>query len=552
MPIRKTGPGPDRNARGASGPQRRRNAARIPTGIAGFDALTRGGLPRSRLSVVSGASGCGKSAFALQILANAARRAERTVYVCFEEGPQEARANLRSFNWRLPPRLSDLVRFVDAGLGPNVANVGRFEISGLLANVESHCREIGATWVIFDGLDALLGILADPMLERREIYRLKAWIRDMRVGGLITCKEPIDPTPPDALQACGMLTFAADFVVHLSATLRDQAPTRSLRVVKHRGTLSLGGEFPFLLDARGMTVGYQEPKAAAKVARERVSSGIRRLDELLDGGYWRGSSILISGGPGTAKTTLAASFASAAARRRERVLMVSFDEDAVRSRHNLSCVGIDLATPVRQGMLLMLSLSATLASPEVNYVQILDALSTSGARHLVIDPVSALSRSVGPAAGSASVLQRLLEQIRSHGVTTLLTALMGQKRPPGGLGGGLDVATLADTWLMLAYKGTGGARERTLRILKSRGTNHSNETRGLLLGPRGVTLADTHPRAGEASRELARPGQERKALAAAGRRHNEGGWDEHRLLGRARRADLDGAQRSGVARDGAS
>lgn len=258
---------------------------RIATGIAGFDALTRGGLPRGKLSVVSGAPGCGKSVFALQTLAHAARQGGRTVYVCFEESPREAQDNLRSFGWDLPARLEALARFVDGDLGPEAVSVGRFDICGLLANVEAHCREIGATCVVFDGIDALMSMLADPVSERRELYRLKRWIRDMQLGALVTSKDLSGATLLDTFQPDGMLAFAADCVVHLSATVKDRELIRSLRIVKHRGTLNPGGEFHFVLDGRGITVSCQEPKSSGRIVREAVSPDVGGLDALLDGGY---------------------------------------------------------------------------------------------------------------------------------------------------------------------------------------------------------------------------------------------------------------------------
>lgn len=515
-----------------------RTPLRIATGIAGFDELSQGGLPRGRLSVVSGASGCGKSVFALQTLAHAARQGERAVYVCFEQGPEEVRANLQSFDWSLPSRLSDLVRFIDGGLGPNVLAVGRFDIAGLLANVETHCREIGASWVVFDGIDALIGILADPVLERREIYRLKCWIRDMRIGCIVTSKEAGGAALLDALQLDGALAFAADFVVHLSVAIREQASARRLRVVKNRGAGNPGREFPFILDARGITLGYRAPPAQARIFRDRVSSGIRRLDALLDGGYRRGSCILVSGEPGTAKTILAASFASAATRRRERVLLVSFDEDSGRLRHNLSSVGISLGRPLRDGSLQMLSLPAGLMSPEHHYVQVMDVLRTSGAKHLVIDPVNSLSAFADPAAGPhLSVLQQLLEQTRSNGVTTLLTSVRRPNPPAGGHDGGVDVATLVDTWLMLAHEVACGERTRVLSVVKARGTNHSNQVRRLLLGPRGVDLADDCARAQRWPGRDADPGSEAglasQAAGSTRRRGRDGSRASSAAPGRA-------------------
>lgn len=508
------------HARGAGTPQR------LPTGIPGFDELTHGGLPRGKLTLLTGAPGTGKSVFALQTLANALRRRESTVFVCFEESPEEVEANLRSFNWDLPANLSSRVRFVDADLGPDVVSVGRFDIAGLLANVEAHCREVKADWVVFDGIDALMYILADPVLERRETYRLKRWIRGMRVGGLITAKNLSGSAAHDPHDVDGVLAFAADCVVHLNATVRERALTRTVRVVKHRGAENLGGEFPFVLDASGIKVGYLVPRPARRLASDHVSSGVLRLDALLGGGYVRGSGVLISGEPGTAKTTLAACFARAAAARGERVVFVTFDEDAVRARRNLRSVGLDLESPVREGSLVMVAFSATLLSPEAHFVQISNLLQTSGARHLVIDPITSLCKAADPELGTASVLERLLEHTRSEGITTLMTALLGsqsQATPATRV----NVSTLADTWISLTYNVTRGERNRALSIIKSRGANHSNQVRELVLRSSGPDLADVYSHAGEVLMGTARLERERsEALQALEARR------AHRVRGR--------------------
>ncbi|MDB6107492.1 MAG: hypothetical protein JWO52_7491 [Gammaproteobacteria bacterium] len=358
-----------------------------------------------------------------------------------------------------------------------------------------------------------MAVLMDPLLERRELWRLKRWIRHKNLGGLITAKEQSDGVMLQAGQADGTLAFAADCVIRLSATVKERTLSRALRVVKYRGAPNPGGEFPFLLSSKGLVVGYGTRRRAARPTRERLGTGIERLDNLLDGGYLRGSSVLISGEPGTAKTILSAAYAVAAAKREERVLMVMFDESTARARSNVASVGLNLERPFRQGLVVMESMSASMVSPEAHFVQITDLIRTLNARHLIIDPISALLKSAGHCSGAASMVERLLEYARCEGITTILTSLIAsfgdyREQTP------VSVSTLADTWINLTYNIQGGERNRALSIVKARGTSHSNHVCELVLSAKGPDLTDVYAENGEVLMGAARLERER-AIAHA-------------------------------------
>jgi circadian clock protein KaiC len=300
--------------------------------------------------------------------------------------------------------------------------------------------------------------------------------------------------------------------VELSLEVRNRVANRSLRMVKYRGGASFAGESPFVVGQRGISVEFAGARPAASPSLERLTTGIERLDNGLQGGFLRGSSVRISGQPGTAKSTLAAAFAIASARRGERVLMVLFDEGAAQARRSLASVGLDLEKPLRQGLLHIESLSASFVSPEAHYVRITELVQELDSQHLILDPISALAKGDGVAA-AASVAERLLEFAHSRGLTTLFTTLL-ETAGEAELGTLVDVSTLADIWISLSYNIRAGERNRALSIVKARGTQHSNQVRELVLSDRGPYLTDVFTEGGEVPMGTARLEHARASAAA--------------------------------------
>src|SRR3984893_8669131 len=297
---------------------------KVLTGIQGFDEITDGGLPRGRTTLVMGGPGCGKTVFALQsLVTGATKRKEAGIFVAFEESTRQIVANAATFGWDLPALAKKKLFFLDAQLSPEVVKAGEFDLVGMLNVLQAKADELQAKWIVFDGIDVLLSLLDDPVAERREIYRIRDWLAQTGLTGIITQKVG----GIEIEQRYGFLQFMVDCVIILRHQVVNGSAFRNLRVVKYRGSPFSGDEFPISLTTEGLTLTHRGPtELQYEVSDERVSSGLPRLDNMLRGGYHRGSNVLISGEPGTAKSTLSGLFADAACQRGERTLYVSFDE----------------------------------------------------------------------------------------------------------------------------------------------------------------------------------------------------------------------------------
>ena len=468
--------------------------SKVATGIRGFDEISRGGLPRNRTSLVMGGPGTGKSVFALQSLVNAAReRKQPGIFVAFEEGPEEICANAATFGWGLRPRANSALFFLDARLSPTVVQSGDFELSGMLAILEAKKRELRAGWIVFDGIDVLLALLQNPASEMREIYRLRDWLARNDLTAIITAKIDGANSGPASY---GFMQFMVDCVIRFDRRIEQEVSVRRLEITKYRGSDFAPGEFPLSFGPRGMDVaapGMAETLPDAAI--ERVSSGFGGLDEMLGGGVFRGSSTLITGAPGTAKTTLAGKFAESACARGERTLFVSFDEGGAQIQRNLKSVGIHLAGHVKSGLLRMYSGRTDVINPEEHLIRITALLLEHRPRCMVVDPLSAIGRT-GALSSARAIGNRLIHKMRDHRLTSVITSLVGDDDPQAEATE-LQISTIADTWIHLSYLVRGGERNRALTIVKSRGTRHSNQVRELMLSAAGPTLADAYASGGE-------------------------------------------------------
>lgn len=469
--------------------------SKLPTGIEGLDRLLRGGLPDRRMTLVTGGAGAGKSVLSMQILLSAARDGKPGVVVGFEETPQEMLENLTSFEWDLLPNLERDVHLMEAAVGDDFFAAGDFDIAGLLAGVESKVTATGARWVLFDGLDALLRALGNPQTALRELLRLRRWIAKQEVATLVTAKTDEDSGGHYA-RDFGFLPFVADCVIRLMHTMSENVFVRTMRVIKYRGGPSAGAEVPFVIDGHGIGVAYNEGRRLEhEVSEARVSSGIPRLDNLIGGGYLCGSSILVSGAPGTAKTTLAVALAQAACRRGEKALFASFDESAVQITRNMRSIGFELDPYQRSGLLHMEGFRASGISAEDHLLEIEALLQAHKPDFLLVDPISAIKKAGGDRL-AADVTERLLDRAKSRGITVLMTSLL-ENAAPEQEGTNSHISTIADTWIALSYNVRAGERNRALTIVKARGTEHSNQVRELTLSADGLTLSDIYTASGE-------------------------------------------------------
>ncbi len=482
----------------------------MPTGITGFDEITGIGLPRRRLTAILGEAGSGKTIFALQMLVKGASEYDEPgIFVAFEESPQQIMAYGSHFGWGVEPEKK--LAFIDAQLPRSILNGGDFDLVGLLAGIQAKATAMKAQRVVFDGIDVLLDNLGNPLLARREVFRIREWVLASGLTAIVTAKA--GGTEGQVSSDYDFLQFMADCVVVLRHRLTGPIAVRGVRVSKLRGSAHSANELPFAFTptgfevAPGANVTLEHP-----VSAERVSSGIERLDTMMGGGYFRGTSVLVSGSPGTAKTTLAGAFVLSACRRHEPTLSISFDEAPNQIVRNLSSVGIHLAPYVKKGVLWLCSLRARAADSESQLAYIRSLIREHKIRNLVVDPISALAYAGGPTVVEAAAIQ-LVDFAKSLGVTILLTKLLSSSASllEDALAG---VSTIVDTWMHVSYVSQGGERNRALTIIKARGMAHSNQVRELVLSSKGITLADVYSAAGEVLMGTLRWEKETQDLAA--------------------------------------
>jgi circadian clock protein KaiC len=365
----------------------------------------------------------------------------------------------------------------------------------MLAVLAAKVKDMGAKRIVFDAIDMVLSLLNDPVAERREIYKLHEWLLKHGLTAIITAKEEDNETVQHQLN---FIQFMVDCAVTLNHTVVQGVSQRNLRILKYRGSGFEENESPFVIGSEGLEIAGSRGLKYVDVAvsNERVSSGVPRLDAMLGGGYYRCSSVLITGFPGTAKSTLAGAFAEAACARGERTLFVSFDSDASEVIRNLASVNIRLQRFVKNGLLRTKSGRTINGSAEIHLMRIKNLAREHKARCLVVDPVSALSKS-GNEGTVHSVAERLIEWAKSEGITLVSTSLLDTSTSTQLEGTPMQISTIADTWIHLNYLVLAGERNRGLSIIKSRGTAHSNQVRELVLSHQGVTLADAYMAGGE-------------------------------------------------------
>ena len=468
---------------------------RVPTGITGFDEIADGGLPQGGVTVVLGGVGTGKTTFGMQVLAKGAiEYHEPGILVAFEESAGRVVANTSGFIWGGEALKDSGVHVIDAQLSQSVERSGEFDLSGLLAIVAAKAKQVGARRVVFDAIDILLSCLGDAASIRREAFRLRDWVNESGLTAIVTAKA--DESGERSTTDFDFLQFMADCFITLHHRVVHGIALRFIRVAKYRGATHSANEFPLVITRSGLELAANTSMGLSyPVSAERVSTGVERLDAMLSDGYYRGSSVLITGVPGTAKTSLAAAFAQAAARRGERTLYVSFDEAPDQIVRNVASIGLQLRPHIEDGTLVLKSLRGRAASPEAHVAEIRAFLAEFQPQNLVIDPLSALFQNGFDQVSEGAALQ-ILDVAKSRGVTMIFTSLLGtatalNEQTP------INVSAIADTWMHVSNVSHAGERNRTLTIVKSRGTDHSNQVRELVLTRDGITLANVYAAGGE-------------------------------------------------------
>lgn len=468
---------------------------KMPTGIDGLDTCLSGGLPRERNTVLMGGPGSGKTVLALQILVNGAQKFnEPGIFVAFEENSRQIVNNAGTFGWDLAKLEKQKLFFLDAKMRPNTVQAGEFDLTGMLAVIENKAREMNARRIVFDSIDVLLSLLDNPATERQELFRLYDWLLHSGMTAIITAKS--DTAGISLNPQYSNMQFMADCVIQLSHQLSRNTSIRNLWVMKYRGSSFMENQVPVTIGNHGMEITADITMTQTMPAsNKRVSTGVKRLDTMLNGGFFRGTCILITGAPGTAKSTLAAAFVDATCKRRERALYISFDSSSSELARNFKSVNIHFDPHIQSGKLLVNSPLADACSAKEHYVRIRNLIEQHNPTCVVIDPLSAIIKGGGEELAQ-NISEHLILLCRSLGITLLNTSLLDtteniDEATP------IHISTIADAWIHLSYVIHAGERNRALSIIKARGTKHSNQVRELILSDEGVTITDPYTAAGE-------------------------------------------------------
>ncbi len=489
------------------------------TGVAGLDEITFGGLPKGRPTLVCGTAGCGKTLFSMEFLIRGALHYnEPGVFVAFEETAEDLGQNVASLGYDLQQLIDQKKLIVDyVHLDrTEIEETGDYDLEGLFLRLESAIDAIGAKRVGLDTLEAVFSAFTNQFILRSELRRLLRWLKDKKVTAIITAERG-----DGSLTRHGLEEYVSDCVIMLDHRVVDQISTRRLRIVKYRGSHHGTNEYPFLIDETGFSVlPITSLQLRHPASSERISSGISRLDTMLGGnGYYRGSSILISGTAGTGKSSMASRFAHAACQRGERCLYVASEESPMQIVRNMVSIGTNLQPWLDKGLLLFHAVRPTFYSLEMHLAVLHKLVEESKPKVIVVDPISTFI-SIGNEVEVKAMLTRLIDFLKNQQITVLLTNLTtnsGDSLERTDIG----ISSLVDTWLLLRHIETNGERNRGLNILKSRGMGHSHQIREFLLSDRGIDLVDVYLGPSGVLMGTARQAREAEENAAATIRQEE-------------------------------
>jgi len=514
----------------------RHQLVKRPTGIPGLDGMTQGGMPAAGGVLVLGKPASGKTVLALQILARAIERGEGAVFASFEESREQVLRDAASFTWGAAFEQSEHVELIDARPWAGAQVSGDFDLDGLLAAIGLCVERTAAVWLVCDGIDQLLRRQSDPLLAIDQVQALSDWCEARQLTLILTGKMGDDGTRPNHLEGA---EFLLPTIFVLSTALVGHRLSRRFRIAKYRAAAHLTEEVAMIMDGDGLHLpfGERELQPPMEASTQRISTGIPSLDDVLGGGLYRTSTTLISGQPGTAKTTLSGRFAASAAQRGERVLYVSFDELQTPVVRNLRSVGIELQPYLDAGLLRFYSRESWSALVEEHSHAIHRLLKDYSPHCLIIDPISAMLKA--PGADSAyTAIERLIAFAQGLGATTLLTSL-GTQDDPRGEATLSQTSTLADAWIVLDFNVRAGERNRSLSVVKSRGSRHSNQVRELILSSGAIDLADVYEYGTEVLMGTARLQKESEELAEQQRRELEQRQREQALRQQIERAERE-------------
>jgi circadian clock protein KaiC len=485
--------------------------AKSPTGITGLDEVTYGGLPTGRPTLLCGSAGCGKTLFGMTFLYNGAVEFDEPgVFMAFEEIPKDLIQNVSSLNYDIEKLIADKMLVIDhVHIDRNeIAESGEYDLEGLFIRLGFAIDSIGAKRIVIDTIETLFGGFENELALRSELRRLFGWLKQKGVTAIITGERG-----EGTLTRYGLEEYVADCVILLDNRIQDQLSIRRLRVVKYRGSAHGTNEYPFIIDEQGITVMPVTSSGLAHDASiERVSSGIPDLDAMLEGkGYFKGSSILVSGMAGSGKSTIAATFADSICASGKRCVYFAMEESPQQIVRNMHSIGIELQKWIDKGLLKFTARRPSLYGLETHLAAMHRDVSNFDPAAVVVDPLSALMSAGGMGDVHAMVL-RLVDFLKARGTTALFTNL--------GVGSAettateMQISSLMDTWLLLYNREANGEHNRQLYLLKSRGMAHSNQIREFILSTEGIKLREVYLGAEGVLTGSARLVQETKDTAA--------------------------------------
>jgi len=472
-------------AQGKRSKQQLKALPKSPTGIPGMDEITGGGLPKGRPTLVAGGAGCGKTLFAMEFLVNGAvEYDEPGVFIAFEENAEELAQNVASLGFDLKKLIKQKKLIIDYVRveRTEIEETGEYDLDGLFIRLGYAIDSIGARRVVLDTIEVLFAALPNHAVIRAELQRLFRWLKNKGVSAVVTAERG-----EGTMTRFGLEEYIADCVILLDHRVTEQVSTRRMRIVKYRGTLHGTSEYPFLIGKKGISVlPITSLGLEHKVSRERISSGVKELDDMLDGkGFYRGSSILLSGTAGTGKTSLAAAFVDAACQRGERCLFFAFEESTSQILRNMGSIGIDLSPHVKKGLLQFHVARPTLYGLEMHLVTMYDLINEYKPSVVVLDPITNFTV-VGSKAEVKAAITRIIDFLRTKQITALFTSFTLEDKSPDQFIVGFS--SLIDAFISLRNLESNGEHHRGLFILKARGMAHSNQIRSLILTDDGIKI----------------------------------------------------------------
>ncbi len=462
---------------------------KCPTGVRGLDEITGGGLPRGRPTLVCGGAGSGKTLLAMEFVVRGIREFDEPgAFMSFEETADELAANVASLGFDLESLMRQkklAIDFVHVERS-EIEETGEYDLEGLFVRLNAMFERVGAKRVVLDSLEALFAGLPNEAILRAELRRLFRWLKKKGLTAVITGEQGVG-----TLTRHGLEEYVSDCVIFLDHRVAGQVATRRLRIVKYRGSSHGTNEYPTMIDERGLSVlPITSLGLNYSVVKGRVSSGLPRLDAMLGGrGYYRGSSVLVSGSAGTGKSSIATAFADSACRRGERCLYLSFEEAPAQIVRNMASIGYDLRRWERSGRLRVHSARSSLCGLEQHLVTIHRLVEDFAPSAMVFDPVTNLT-SIGGSEEIKAMLTRVIDFLKGRQITAVFTSLT-----EGGTAAQateVGISSLMDTWVILQMVESAGERNRILYVLKSRGMAHSNQMREFVLSDRGIGLVDVY------------------------------------------------------------